>query len=158
MRVSCALVVVVCLCVALRAHVRLSGICIGSCQKKTNSEKHGCHTSVAACRAGKSDRRSCLSTPAVLPARAVTIPCPASAFCSCIRGSVFCTAHVSHLHVLMRLIARVSSSRCYPRTLSFHLLNTVAWRATRVNHILPHPLRGLACLPGHRILHCHQCA
>ena len=61
-------------------------------------------------------------------ARAVTMPCPASDFCSCIRGSVLCTAHVSHLHVLMRLIARVSLWRCYPRTVSFLLLNTVAWR------------------------------
>ena len=32
------------------------------------------------------------------------------------------------LHVLMRLFARVSSWRCYPRMVSFHLLNTVAWR------------------------------
>ena len=74
MRVSCALVVVICLCVALRAHVGLSGIGIGSC-----------HPSVAACRPGTSDMSSCLSTPAVLPARAVTIPCPTSAFCSYIR-------------------------------------------------------------------------
>ena len=68
------------------------------------------------------------SLPAVLPARAVTMPYPASAFCSCFRGSVLCMPHVSHLHVLMRLIARVLSWRCYPRTVSFLLLNTVVWR------------------------------
>ena len=59
-------------------------------------------------------------------ARAVTMPCLTSVFCSCIRGSVLCAAHVSHLHVLVRLIARVSSWRCYPRTVSFLLSNSVA--------------------------------
>ena len=78
-----------------------------------------------------------VNSPSLLAAPA----CPASTFCSCIRRSVPCTAHDSHLHVLMRLVARVSSCRCYPRTVSFHLLKAV------------HPLRGLACLQGHVILH-----
>ena len=83
---------------------------------------------------------------AVLPARAVTMPCPASAFCSCIRGSVFCTAHVSHLHVLMRLIARVSSWRCYPRTLSFRPLKTVTWRSHPRSPSQPSPSPPWPCI------------
>ena len=53
-RVSCPLVVVVCLCVALHAHVRLSGMGTRSCHP--------------------------------------TMPCPVSASCSYIRGSVFLLA------------------------------------------------------------------
>ena len=67
---------------------------------------------------------SCHPTDDAVHARVTSMTCPAYAFLSCIRGSVFCAAHVSHLHVLMRLIARVSSWRCFPRTVSFHLLNT----------------------------------
>ena len=83
--------------------------------------------SVDACRPGTSDR-SCRFISTMLSTHASCRCTPSIDFCSCIRGSVFCTAHVSHLLVLMRLIARVSSWRCYPRTVSVLLLNTVAWR------------------------------
>ena len=109
--VSCALVVVVCLCVVLRV----------TCTRLIDRNKHWIMSPIRRCMPSQHKRQVIHSSGAV-HARAVTMPCPASAFCAPASVGLFSVRLMSHTCTC------VLSWRCYPRTVSFLLLNAVAWR------------------------------
>ena len=102
--------VVVCLCVVLRV----------KSTRLIDRDRHWIMSPLRRCMPPRHKRYVILPihTDDAVHARVVSMPCLAYAFCSCIRGSVFCTAHVSHLHVPMRRVSCALSRAGYPCPIS----------------------------------------